>query len=100
MKDRNPNKRKLLRAIYAVSPVDRDYPVMEALVEQQSGKVVMPLMVNDRIGQGEPDRPTIEELLDHRSCGIVNACAPVLVRSVEEARQQTGKPYAGPTGWV
>ena len=88
-----------LRAIYVVSPMDGDYPVTEAMVEQHDGKVVMFMMVGHRVAQGEPERPTIEQLLDHRSCGIVNACAPVLVGSLEEAQHQMGKPYRGPTRW-
>ena len=90
---------KPLRAIYVVSPVDGDYPVTEAIVEQQDGKVVMLMMVKDRVAQGEPDRPTIEQLLDHRASGIVNTCVPVMVGSLQEARRQMGKPYRGPTGW-
>ncbi len=88
-----------LRAIYVVSPVDGDYPVTEAMVEQQDGKVVMLMMVKDRVAQGEPDRPTIEQLLDHRACGIVNTCVPVMIGSLQEARRQMGKPYRGTTGW-
>ena len=87
-----------LRAIYVVSPINGDYPVTEAMVEQQDGKVEMFMMVGNRVARGEPERPTIEQLLDHRSCGIVNACAPVMGSSLEEARQQLRKPYRGPTG--
>lgn len=90
---------KLLRAIYVVSPMDGDYPVTEAMVEQDDGTVVMFMMVKDRVAQGEPERPTIEQLLEHRSCGVVNTCVPVMIGSLQEARRQMGKPYRGATGW-
>lgn len=90
---------ELLRAIYVVSPDAGEYLVSEAMVELPSGEVVMFMLLRDQTIEVEPDRPTIELLLDHRACGIVNTCAPVMVRSVEEAEAQVGKPYAGPTGW-
>jgi hypothetical protein len=104
MKDAKPDetrarKSKSLRGIYVVSPEDGEYPVTEAMVEQEGGEVVMFMLRRGRVIQVQPDRPTIEQLLDHRSSGIVNACAPVRVGSIEEAEAQVGKPYAGPTGW-
>ena len=98
-KARTGGRARPLRAIYVASPVGDDYPVTEAMVEQQDGKVVMFMMVNDRVAKGEPDRPTIELLLDHRASGIVNTCVPVMIGSLQEARRQMGKPYRGPTGW-
>jgi hypothetical protein len=93
------NAPKMLRAIYVVSPDGDDYVVTEAMVEQVDGEIAMFMLRRGRAIQVEPDRNTIEQLLDHRSSGIVNAAAPVLVASAKEAKQQVGKPYSGPTGW-
>ena len=88
-----------LRAVFVASPELDRYPVTESIVEQADGQLVMFMLTARGVIQVAPDRPTIEAILDHRSHGIVNAAAQVMVKSVQEARRQVGEEYHGPTGW-
>lgn len=89
---------KRLRAIFTVAPENGEFPIVEAIVEDEKGRIHAWIRTATGAVEVVPEKGSMEVLLRQRDRVTVQGI-PVMVPESEEVKDAIGKRYEGPVGW-